>query len=310
MLIETVKLWEDRNDVELTTFVSLPDPVFPDRSKRPAVIVCPGGAYLGCPRHGAEGDPVAMTFAEDGYQAFVLEYSVFSRAPEGKALFPAQLLDYGKAILTIREHADEWCVDTEKISIVGFSAGAHLCGMIATTWHETLLAEHFGKDPSVFRPLSALLIYPITDYRIQNRNLKNGSIPLYTVDSNKAVFGCDYPAEEVEKMYSPVEHVSDQTCPIFIAAATDDRIVSADQSLELAEKLQAAHVPYELHLFQYGNHGFALGRYIPQPYREDKKHVNAQWVGLAKKFLMHAIASETTQTEKNPFGISEQEKGQ
>lgn len=64
MLIETIKLWDDRDDVELTTFVSLPDLVFPDRSKRPAVIVCPGGAYLGCPRHGVEGDPVAMTFAQ------------------------------------------------------------------------------------------------------------------------------------------------------------------------------------------------------------------------------------------------------
>ena len=43
--------------------------------------------------------------------------------------------------------------------------------------------------------------------------------------------------------------------------------------------------------------------------REDKKHVNAQWIGPAKKFLMHVIAVETTQTEKNSFEISEQENG-
>lgn len=143
MKIETIRLWEDREDVELTTFLTMPDDFFPNPVKKPAVIVCPGGAYMSCPRHGNEGDPVAMAFAMDGYQSFVLEYSVASKAPTPeKVLFPAQLLDFGKATLTIREHAEEWCVDVERISIIGFSAGAHLCGMLATTWNENLLFDY------------------------------------------------------------------------------------------------------------------------------------------------------------------------
>ena len=94
MQIETIRLWPDRDDVELTTFLNKPDPFLKNDVPRPAVIVCPGGAYATCDRHSAEGDPVAMGFAMDGYQAFVLEYSVTSRAPEGKTVYPAMLLDY------------------------------------------------------------------------------------------------------------------------------------------------------------------------------------------------------------------------
>ena len=302
MYIETFKLWEDREDVELTTFITLPDPIFPDKRKKPAVIVCAGGSYLTCSRHSPEGDQAAMVFASEGYQAFVLEYSVRERAPEGKVLFPAQILDYGKAILTIREHADEWCVDMSKISIIGFSAGAHLCGMIATTWHEKLLSDYFGEKSEVFKPLCAMLLYPITDYRIQNEHLRNNFIPVYPIEANNAVFGCVNPSEEEEIKNSPVCHVSENTCPIFIAAATDDMVVPSVQSLDLAKALHNKNIPYELHMFEFGNHGFALGQYIPESYRYDKKHANAKWIEMAKVFLMHKIADETTITERLPFG--------
>lgn len=305
MRIETMKLWEDRDDVELTTFLTMPDPFIPQPIPKPAMIVCPGGAYMSCPRHGNEGDPVAMTFAMDGYQAFVLEYSVAERAPEGKTMFPAQLLDFGKAILTIREHAREWCVDVDKISIIGFSAGAHLCGMYATTWHEPLLAEYFGVEPSVFRPLSAILMYGVLDYVIQDEFTAMGQNPMLPVDMNKPVMGSVRPDKETLKKWSPICHVSENTPPIFLAAAIDDGMVPAIQSVKMAEKLQETGVPYELHMFQYGDHGFSLGRNLFEPFREEKAHACAQWVPLAKTFLMHQVSSETTEIEKNPFAKME-----
>ncbi|MCD7957033.1 MAG: alpha/beta hydrolase [Lachnospiraceae bacterium] len=299
MKIETIKLWEDRDDVELTTFLTMSDSFISNPVPKPAVIVCPGGAYMSCPRHGNEGDPVAMAFAMDGYQAFVLEYSVAERAPEGKTLFPAQLLDFGKAILTIREHAAEWYIDVNKISIIGFSAGAHLCGMLATTWHEPLLADHFHVEPEVFRPLSAMLIYGLFDYAFQNRSNQEKSG--LSLDMNTHVFGCPQPPLEEEEKYSPICHVSDNTPPVFLAAAIDDGMVPSIQSVRMAEKLHMTGVPYELHMFQYGDHGFSLGRNLFEPYREEKAHACAAWLPLAKTFLMHQISPETTDIEKNPF---------
>ena len=305
MHIETMKLWEDRDDVELTTFVAMPDAFFKELPKRPAMIVCPGGAYHSCPRHGNEGDPIAMAFAIDGYQAFVLEYSVAERAPKGKTLFPAQIIDLAKAILTIREHADEWSVDVDKISIIGFSAGAHLCGMMATGWHDPWLAEYFNAPSEVFRPLTAMLIYGLNDYVVQEQMRDKNAMGMLPDNVNEPVFGVNEPDAQALAKYSPALKVSEKTVPIFMAAAADDRMVNAIQSVYMAEKLHKAGIPYELHMFEYGSHGFSLGRNLIEPYRQDKAHACAQWLPLAKTFLMHHIAPETTEYEKDPFAVFE-----
>lgn len=301
MFIEEMKLWPDREDVKLTTFLTMPDKFIPNPEKKPAVIVCPGGAYMSCPRHGAEGDPVAMSFAADGYQSFVLEYSVSENAPEGKALFPAQLIDFGKAFLMIRDHAEEWCVDVNRISIIGFSAGAHLCGMYATTWHEKLLSETFGVEAEVFKPLSAMLLYGIFDYRVQGEFRKGGNVPFLPNNLNKPIFGeIDPPLVQLEQ-YSPICHLSENTPPIFMAAAVDDGLVPSIQSVLMAKALHEKKISYELHMFEYGDHGFSLGRNLFEAYREDKAHACAKWMPMAKTFLLHKVAPETAECEKNPF---------
>lgn len=306
MQIETLSLWDDRDDVTLTTFVSKTPEIMPMPLVRPAVIVCPGGGYNTCPRHGDEGDPVAMAFAMDGYQAFVLEYSVAATAPLEKTLFPAQVRDLGKAILTIREHAREWEVDVDKISIIGFSAGGHLCGMYATAWYTPVLSEFFHEAPEVFKPLTAMLIYPVADYVVQEAFRKSHPSPLGNVDMNTHVFGTANPDEELQKKYSPAYHVSEHTVPVFIAAARDDGLVTAHNALALAVKLQEQGIPYELHMFEYGDHGFSLGRNLIQPYRQDKAHACAQWLPMAKTFLMHHIAPETAEYETGVFAKIEE----
>lgn len=306
MQIETIKLWSDREDVELTTFLTMPDKFIPNPPKKPAIIVCPGGAYMSCPRHGTEGDTIAMSFAVDGYQSFVLEYSVVERAPKGKTLFPAQIIDLGKAILTIRENAEEWCIDPEKISIIGFSAGAHLCGMYSSTWNEPLLKETFGVKSEMFKPLTAMLIYGLLDYTVQEEFRKSGGFPsILPNDLNVPVFGVEDPDEELQKKYSPVYLVNKNTPPTFLAAAMDDGMVPSIQTVYMAERLHKNKIPYEIHMFEFGDHGFSLGRNLFEPFREDKSRACSQWLPLAKTFLMHHIALETTEIEKSIFSFFE-----
>lgn len=302
MLIQTLKLWDDRDDVELTTFVNIPEPFLDQSERRPAIIVCAGGAYMSCPRHGNEGDPVAVTFAADGYQTFVLEYSVGEKAPAGKAAFPAQLYDFGKAILTIREHADEWFVDVNRISIIGFSAGAHLCATLATRWNDGRLAEKFGVPASYFKPLTALLLYPVADYPIQEAFRK--TLPpseMSLEESNRTIFGVVNPDEEQLVENSPAHHVTSDCPPVFIASAQDDNLVTIENSLSFTSALQKAGVPYELHIFENGAHGFALGRNLLYSWRNDRAYSASAWVPMAKTFLMHHNAPETAEFDKPDF---------
>jgi acetyl esterase/lipase len=92
---------------------------------RPAVLICPGGAYLFCSDR--EAEPVAMSFLAEGYHAFVLRYSLFENAA-----FPRPLNDAEEALELIRKHSEEWGVDPDKIAACGFSAGGHLAASLGT----------------------------------------------------------------------------------------------------------------------------------------------------------------------------------
>ena len=119
--------------------------------------------------------------------------------------------------------------------------------------------------------------------------------------SDLVVFGTTEPDEETLAAASPARHVTTDCPPVFIAAAKDDGLVTAENSLAMAMALHKAGVPYELHLFEFGDHGFALGRHIFDAYRTDKAHACAEWLPLAKTFLLHHVAPETAEKERSPF---------
>ena len=88
-------------------------------TNRPAVIVCPGGGYLYCsPR---EAEPVALAYAARGIHAFILRYSTGWAA---QGFVPLEEIDW--VIGYVRENAEKWHIDPEKILTCGFSAGGHL----------------------------------------------------------------------------------------------------------------------------------------------------------------------------------------
>ena len=132
-----IKIKEERN-VRLTAYIQEANGEFLF-SKRPAILVLPGGGYAMCSDR--EADPVASAYLKAGYQAFILRYSTGEHKK-----WPNPLEDYEAAMEYIKSHADEWYIDTEKIAAVGFSAGGHLCATAAT----------MAKN----KPSAAILVYP------------------------------------------------------------------------------------------------------------------------------------------------------
>lgn len=296
MITKRIPLWEGREDVALYTMLKecSPNPMVPVAPEvLPAVVVCPGGAYMFCSMEN-EGDAVALSFAGAGYQTFILQYTVGTTCGENSAKHPAQLLDLGKALLTIRENAAQWHVDPQRIALVGFSAGANLCANMATSWHTPLLADHFGVDAACFKPMAVMLGYPLTDYAYQESY--NATLPPnpLLLAGNNAIFGTPTPNQEQLDELSPYLHVSEKTPPIFMVHAANDSLVPAVHSLRMALALAEHNIPYELHVFQNGEHGFATG--VPSgvgAYRVDKHQACSAWVDLAKVWLMRWAAPET-----------------
>lgn len=298
MLMETVSLWSDRSDVTLTTYVNLPDPGWPFPAyPRPAVLVCPGGAYLNL--SDAEGAPIALALAARGYQVFVLEYTVLTRAPKGVDVrYPAQLIDLAKAVAALQENAGRWNLDPERIAVMGFSAGGHLCASYAVHWHEPWLAEKVGVDSSALRPSAAVLGYPITDYVLQDRALPD-PIPMMQT-SNQALFGVVRPSKEELERLSPCLHVTEHTPPVFLVHAADDGMVPVGNSLRMAQALGEAGIPYELHIFQQGDHGFGNGQPMDRPWESHRSRACAVWLDLAHTWLLKQFAPETMEAPLPP----------
>ena len=81
-----------------------------------------------------EAELVAMQFLAFGYHAAVLRYSV---AP---SVYPAAVLELGRAIRLIRQHAEQWKVNTDQIVVSGFSAGGHMAASYCVAWNQKWLA--------------------------------------------------------------------------------------------------------------------------------------------------------------------------
>jgi len=205
-----------------------------------AVIVCPGGGYDHLANH--EGAPVAEWLNSIGISAFVLKYRLGSRYHH-----PAPLQDAARAIRMIRARAADWKIDPERIGIIGFSAGGHLASTIATHFDT---GKQNARDPIErvsSRPDLEILIYPVITMREKTH-----------AGSKKNLLG-DNPLPELIALLSNDEQVTKETPPAFLVHAMTDPGVPVENTLLFAAALRKAGVPYELHLFERGPHGFGLG---------------------------------------------------
>ena len=113
MKTEVIMLNEKRN-VTLTAYLQGVGGEFRYVTKRPAIIVIPGGGYQYCSER--EADPIALPYLKAGYQVFILRYSL-----RADAQWPNPLDDYEQAMALIREKAEEWNLYADKIAVIGFS---------------------------------------------------------------------------------------------------------------------------------------------------------------------------------------------
>lgn len=214
----------------------------PEIANGTAVIICPGGGYEGLWMKN-EGWDVAEKFNKMGIAAFVLKYRLPSDLTmKDKSIGPLQ--DVQRAIQVVRQRSSEWKIDSNKIGIMGFSAGGHLASTAATHFNKSYIENGNGVD---LRPDFAILVYPVISF--------GDSLTHY--GSRNALIGKN-PSEENIKLFSNELQVTTQTPPTFLIQAEDDKIVSVKNSIVFYEALLKNNVPAGLHIFPAGEHGFGL----------------------------------------------------
>jgi acetyl esterase/lipase len=268
--------------------------------KRPAVLVCPGGGYLNCSDR--EAEPVALRFAAMGYHAFVLRYSTYNAGERAfiadhrdmqvnpNSMYPSPMRDIGKAFLTLRAHADEWLVDMDQVVLCGFSAGAHNCAMYSVYWQDPVITDFYGQEPAAFKPAAAILCYGLGDFHLMVRDYSEPMLQAIASAASFAYLGTHSPSKELLDAVSPALHVTQNTPPTFLWATAADALVPVENTTRMANALAEAGVPFEVHIFEEGEHGLSLADPSTAGSLMQVDVDAAKWIGLAEAWLKKRFA--------------------
>ncbi len=235
------KMWGGmtvRNVTVPTMAIYLPDSA---KSVRSGVIIFPGGGYY-LEAYETEGTRIAEAFVKHGVAAFVVRY----RLPTDSTMVDKSvgpLEDAQQAIKIVRERAASWGLDTDKIGIMGFSAGGHLASTAGTHFNKAFVSDNGGVS---LRPDFMILAYPVISMTDK----------LAHMGSRDNLLGKD-PSDSLIHFFSGEMNVTAQTPPTFLIQAEDDETVSPENSIVFYQALMRHHVPSELVVIPKGGHGFA-----------------------------------------------------
>jgi acetyl esterase/lipase len=234
-----------------------------------AVIVLPGGSYtMLASNH--EGRQVADWLNSLGITAFVLKYRLGPRYHH-----PIELGDAQRAIRLVRSRAKEFGVDTDRIGIMGFSAGGHLASTTGTHFDDGNPNASDPADRVSCRPDFMILAYPVISL----------TSPYAHKFSAQNLLG-ENPDPKLLAELSNELHVTAQTPPTFLFSTTTDTVVPPENTVAFYLALRKAGVPAEMHIFEKGPHGVGLA--LNDPVLDEWPRLLANWLrarGLLQKGL-------------------------
>lgn len=136
------------NDTPWVDFYQLQNPRPEENYTFPAIIICPGGGYQHISNR--EADPLTLAFLAQGYQVFILNYTVMNKGTDYN--FLSQNITEVQAVFAlINQHHEQWQINPEHVFLLGCSAGGHL-------------AAWYGNSEQIYRPKGVILCYPVTSF--------------------------------------------------------------------------------------------------------------------------------------------------
>ena len=190
---------------------------------RPAILSVHGGRWRAGNRTDASSIKVA-SWAEFGFFAMSIDYRLVGGSPA-----PAPYLDLRCAIRWLHAHAGDYGVDSERIYLIGQSAGGHMVSLAATLGDGAYpkVGGWDGARSDVRAVISVAGAYDLNTLSWGN---------LWTPVSGNV--------DEARREASPMSHVSGSTKPTLVIHSDDDRSVPVQQAVDFVEKLKTAGVTH------------------------------------------------------------------
>jgi alpha-L-fucosidase 2 len=199
----------------------------------PAIISVHGGRWRA--GHRRDGSTINVKqWAGFGFFAMSIDYRLVGVAPA-----PACYQDLQCAIRYVHAYAKQYDIDTDRIFLIGQSAGGHMVSLAAT------LGD--GKFPRTGGWVEAsndfrAAISVAANYELTTLSWGN----IWAPEKGDAV--------EARKYASPVNHVSKTTKPLLILHSDNDRSVPIDNALMMVGALEKADAPHKFQRYEKMGH--------------------------------------------------------
>lgn len=214
-------------------------------NKGKGVLVFPGGGYR-ILAYDWEGTDIAKWLNSKGIAAFVVKYRLPSATSQALP-HETPLMDAQRAIRLVRGMSDTWQISSDKIGIMGFSAGGHLASTLGTHFDEMAYEAADKWDSVSARPDFMVLMYPVITFA--DETVHQGS--------REALLGKS-PDQNLLRFFSTELQVTESTPPTLLIHAADDSGVPVENSIMFYKALKHKGVPASLLIYERGGHGFSL----------------------------------------------------
>jgi acetyl esterase/lipase len=259
-----------------------------EETRRPMVVLCPGGAYWFVADR--EADPIAYKLLSMNMAVAIVYYTTKNEGEDAKP-FPEAISQVARTIAYFRRNADDYYIDPNEIYVMGFSAGGHLAASMGIFWDEEWLLDTLngwdlklcGYNYDYESESKADLVCDTTECDEREDNTGTCKTPLTAADIRPNRMILCYPvissgeyahkesfynltgqkeedAKELWEKLSLEKQVKSTAPPTFLWHTFSDEAVSVWNSLLLAQALHRAGVDTELHVYQLGRHGLSLGK--------------------------------------------------
>ena len=236
--------WEGRMDIYSNPISVKPTPI---------VINIHGGGW----NHGEKESQSGFgSFFKNGYAVANVEYRLVDVAPA-----PAAIEDVRCALIYLFNHAIALNIDTNKIVIMGGSAGGHLALMAGLLGNDNQFDTNCPFEGNI-KVAAIIDKYGVTDLT-----------PLLNWKSARNWLGKGFGNLGFIESVSPIYYVSEQSPPTFIIHGDADPIVPYNQSEMLFEKLKGYGIKTEFITVKGGLHG-------KFPKEENTNFSDKMWVFL------------------------------
>lgn len=231
------------------------------------LLIIPGGDYEFTSFR--EKEPVALKFLSEGFASFVLEYSCGE-----KAKFPLQLLEGYLALDYINKNKEELHIDINKLGLIGFSAGGHLNGLLSSSY----LKEEFIEEYKLNVPKIAYSAY---GYPVVNQYDEPREQSFINLFKNEKL--------RMQSDLSLPKLINKNNPRAFIFSTFEDSVVPIKNTISLISAYKENGVPFEVHIFERGEHGLSLGNISVYnlKYLDEFSKTNSKWYDLFLIWLKH-----------------------